>query len=120
MQPIAEKCDMRRLPRQRARKWAVKDPAKVEAMRSLRETFDLIPITELAKRWDVHVRTVRRLHERGEGPPRVLHGHRKKYSLREVVAWEEAQRSAGKRIPGEKALGTIGADQDGVHDPYTS
>ena len=68
-------------------------------MKKLRETFDLITIQQLAQRLGVCVRTIRRMHARGDAPPRVKYARQKRYSLREVEVWEEAKRLKGETVP---------------------
>jgi Helix-turn-helix domain len=90
---------MTRLASSRTPKRRLSDPAAVEAMKKLRETFDLITIQQLAQRWGVCVRTIRRMHAQGDAPPRQKHGRQKKYSLREVEGWEHDKRSKGEHVP---------------------
>lgn len=58
----------------------------VEQLRARAAAFDLIDIEESAKLLGKCVRTVRRMEAAGLMPKRTKHGHRMKYSKRDIAA----------------------------------
>jgi hypothetical protein len=60
--------------------------ARIEAAMA-RPASTLLSIEQLAARLAVSVRTVRRMHAAGKGPPRARRGHALMYRSDDVEAW---------------------------------
>lgn len=65
--------------------------AEIEKARARSEAAALIPIEALAAKLGVSVRTIRRLHASGNGPPRVRRGHKLMYQESAVDSWLQSR-----------------------------
>jgi len=73
--------------------------------------------TELARRWNVSIKTLQRWRSEGVGPPYIKLSKAVRYPVDEIVAYEQANRQG---MPNDAALPPLSADAPVVEPPVSA
>jgi hypothetical protein len=84
-----------------------------DALARVREKGGRITIQDLSGVLSRSIRTIRLLHQKGEGPPRVKHGHRMKYLINDVREWLSGP---GKRFDTPEAQSRLDAAYNAIRE----